>query len=406
MNIIDYLPAFVKRFQIVIIIGVTTVKINKLHIREQNEALVLKGIIDHKNISRAELSSLTGLNKASVSSITKTLLEDNLISETGIGPASNQGGRKPIMLQFNPQAATIVSIDLGVDYIKGILTYLDGAEIQYIERKRLTVNANSVLAIVEEMIDSLKKDHTNKFNKIIGMSIGIHGVVQENQINFTPYYDLDTIDLYQELKKNHDFPIFIENEANLAALGEYTFSDYAENIVSLSIHSGIGAGIVKSGILQKGKHGEAGEIGHSILFPSGEICPCGNKGCLERYASSSVLYNLVSNIKNIPFVDSSVIAEVSQDIDVNKLLQKNAYFLSIGINNIATIYDPEIVIINSSVYQKLPYLLQEVQMHLESQFSKNIVVQTSSLADKATLYGGISLCCQTFLNIQQLKMNA
>lgn len=377
--------------------------VNKYKIREQNESLILKGIIDHKNISRAELAVLTGLNKASVSSITKTLLDDGLIFETGIGNASTLGGRKPILLQFNPKAAVILSFDIGVDYLKGTLAYLDGEVVQSFQKKRIVVSAETVIPMLQQSIEKLT---LTVDILIVGMCVAIHGVVNKNEIIFTPYYDLDTIDLYQELSQRYEFPVFIENEANLAALGEYVFSLGSKTLVSLSIHSGIGAGIVDSGILRKGHFGEAGEIGHSILYPNGKKCPCGNHGCLEQYASNSVLYENLAQTKQLDFVDSTIIQELmtADDQETISALVDNAFLLSIGINNILTIYDPEVVVINSSIYRNNPAMLSMINDHLTSRFARNVNIQNSRLGSRATLFGGIALCCQNFLNIKELKL--
>lgn len=379
--------------------------VNKYKIREQNESLILKGIIDHKNISRAELAVLTGLNKASVSSITKTLLDDGLIFETGIGNASTLGGRKPILLQFNPKAAVSLSFDIGVDYLKGTLAYLDGEEVVTIQNKRIIVSAATVINLLQQ---SVKELTANTDILIVGMCVAVHGVVNNNKIVFTPYYDLDTIDLHQKLSQFFEFPIFIENEANLAALGEYVFSLDSKTLVSLSIHSGIGAGIVDGGILRKGHFGEAGEIGHSILYPNGKKCPCGNRGCLEQYASNSVLYENLASIKELEYVDSTIVQQLveSDDEKTAAALADNAFLLSIGINNILTVYDPEIVVINSSTYRNNPALLSMIKTHLTSRFARNVQIQNSKLGSQATLFGGIALCCQNFLNIKELKLYA
>lgn len=377
---------------------------NKYRIREQNESLILREIIAHKNISRAELAKLIGLNKASVSSITKSLIEDNLIFETGIGAAGNQGGRKPILLQFNPKAATALSFDLGIDYLKGSLSYLSGETIAFIEKRRINVSSSTIVHLLTDSIVDLQKDSPDNTPSIIGMTIGVHGVVHENNVLFTPYYDLDTTSLYDELSQHFSYPLYIENEANLAALGEYAFSESSENLVSISIHSGIGAGIVDGGTVQKGRHGQAGEIGHSIYLPDGKLCPCGNKGCLEQYASNTALYEIIKQKNGLKHVDSTTVENLKEEPEIQRELEKNAHILSVGINNIAAIYDPEVVIINSSIYQKIPTLLQYLRAELNGRFSKKTRIEISTLGNQATLYGGIALCCQNFLNIQQLKL--
>ena len=378
--------------------------VDKFKIRAQNEAIILKSIIDHKNISRADLAKLTNLNKASVSSITKTLLEDELVLETGIGNASAVGGRKPVQLQFNPKVATVLSLDVGVDFLKGFYCYLDGKEIAWIENKNIVINKETIISQVQEMIQQLTKEN---ISSVVGLCLGIHGVVDRNQIAFTPYYDLHKMDLLAELEALYSFPIYLENEANLAALGEYSFSLPGENLISLSVHSGIGAGIVVGGKLSKGQNGEAGEVGHAILYPAGKLCPCGNHGCLEQYASNAVLYEQAQAFLPGQKINSTVLEReyLAGNVEIQKLLFENAYLLSIGITNIATIYDPETVVINSSIYSKVPALVSHIRQHLRGRFTREVHIVASQLGEKSTVYGGVVKVCQNFLSIQNLKLN-
>ncbi|MBP2099609.1 ROK family transcriptional regulator [Enterococcus rivorum] len=381
---------------------------SKYSIREQNEATILKTIIDKKIISRAELSVVTGLNKASVSSITKTLLEEELVTETGIGDGSTSGGRKPILLEFNGQSALSISFDIGYNYVEALLSYLDGTELETVSQRKISVNTTNVVSLIKEIITQFEQKIPKTKHGIIGVTIAIHGIIHQNKIVFTPYYDLDQMNLYEELTASLTYPIYLENEANLAALGEYTFSSTFDSLVSLSIHSGIGAGIVEDGKLQLGKHGKAGEIGHSILYPHGRQCPCGNHGCLEQYASNKVLYDTFSEAKGLSSVNSKIISEAyhSQDPAAVELINNNCFLLSIGINNIVTLYDPEIVIINSSLYREIPTMIELVKQQIESQFSKDIIIKNSSLKNRATLYGCITINAQHFLNVQKLKLEA
>lgn len=380
---------------------------SKYTIREQNEANILKTVIDEKEISRAEISVQTGLNKASVSAITKKLIEDQLIFETRVGDASNAGGRKPIMLTFNRQSSLVIAFDIGYNYIEAMLAYIDGTVVETVSERRISVSAETIVAQIQAVIKNFQTVQPATPHGIVGMTIAIHGVVYKNRPTFTPYYDLDQIDLQKALEVFYDFPIFIHNEANLAALGEYTFSSQYQSLVSISIHSGIGGGIVEGGRLQLGKHGQAGEIGHSILYPFGRPCPCGNHGCLEQYASNKVTYNEFAELKHLDDVNSEILLSyvAHGDEDALALIKKNAELLSIGINNIAALYDPDIVVINSSLYRRIPAMVEMVTATLESRFSKDIVVRNTLLDDKATLYGAFAVSAQNFLNIQKLKLN-
>ena len=263
---------------------------SKYTIRENNEATILNAIISQKEISRAELSVLAGLNKASVSSITKKLLEDELVHEDRIGDAARIGGRKPIMLTFNGKAALTLSLDVAPNYVEGLIAYIDGKVLYESEIKGIKVSSDNVLAYITEMVEKLTQHAVETPHGITGLCVAIHGLVTQEEIIFTPNYTLQS-NLKAQLEEIYPFYVYLENEANLAALGEYTFGSISDSVVSLSIHTGIGAGIVENGKLRTGKKGIAGEIGHSILYPDGRKCPCGNDGCLEQYASHQAIYS-------------------------------------------------------------------------------------------------------------------
>ncbi|WP_265458099.1 ROK family transcriptional regulator [Enterococcus sp. HY326] len=379
----------------------------KYTMREQNEASILSEIINRKEVSRAELAVSTKLNKASVSAITKDLIDNDLVVETRIGNASITGGRKPTLLTFNGKSAIVIAIDIGIDYIESMLAFIDGAIIDTTKDKHISITKENVLEYLEKTIDGFLKYSVEAPHGIVGITIAIHGLVEHNQIVFTPYYDLDQMDLHNELSSKYDFPVFIQNEANLAAMGEYTFTSESKRLFSISIHSGVGGGIVENGELWLGQNGKAGEIGHSILFPNGKICPCGNHGCLEQYISHKVLYaKLAEYDRHLTRINSDLIKKMFFDGDpyVRKLLKENVELLSIGINNVVMLFDPEIVIINSSVYRKIPELVDLLKTNLKSNYSKNIILRNTTLDDRATLFGGFAVSAQKFLNIQNLKI--
>lgn len=381
---------------------------SKYTIREQNESLVLNTIINSDYTSRAEISQITSLNKATVSEITKKLIDDKLVRETGIGLASSAGGRKPIMLQFNGKSALSISLDVGYNYIEGILSYIDTSVISSISLRNLSISSDNIIKHIQECISFFIKKKTKSKHGIVGISIAIHGIVYENNILFTPNYDLENIDLNAELKKIVDFPIYIENEANLAALGEYTFSSSYSSLISFNVHSGIGAGIVENGELQTGIHGMGGEIGHSILFPSGKKCECGNQGCIELYASSKAIYERFKKSKNLTLSNSDIIREFykMKDEFTYDLIKENCLFLSIGINNIISMYDPEIILINSSLFRKIPDMITLVKENIKGVYASKVTIKESELGENAILFGGIALCAQNFLNVKNLKFTS
>lgn len=379
---------------------------DKYVIREQNASLVMEQIVQHAPISRATLSANIGLNKATVSDITKKLLEEKIIEEIGIGESSHSGGRKPILLQLNKKAGLSIAIELGYDFISTMVTYLDGEVVFYNKERGTFIKKENVLSHISDIIENYEKISNLTTYGIVGIGIAIHGIVNKNNILFTPYYDLEKIELYEELTKLYQYPIHIENEANLTAIGESTFSTEFNNLISLSIHSGIGAGIIIDGQLFTGLDGRAGEVGHSILYPDGRTCPCGNKGCLEQYCSDKVLLEQFKELKQLSDVTPDLLAEhyYANDLAVQELIQQHCYNLSKGLNNIMTSFAPKIIYMNSSVIRRVPDILSFIRDNLESSFNKDIVIENSRLGSKASLFGATALNIRNFLNISHLKI--
>ncbi|MDN5372702.1 MAG: hypothetical protein PWR19_1748 [Carnobacterium sp.] len=377
---------------------------DKYTIREQNEAMVLSNIINHSEISRSAVSQNTGLNKASISEIVKKFINDKLINEIGIGSSSVSGGRKPILLQLNKKAGVSLGIDIGYDYVASMLTYLNGEIVKEKSSTGVLVTKENVISIIKDIIDSYTDLASNFPYQIIGITLAVHGIVFEKKIVFTPYYDLDKLDLLEELSKITTIPIYMENEANLTSLAENTFSTKKSNLISVSIHSGIGAGIIMNGSLYCGRHGRSGEIGHMILHPHGLSCPCGNQGCFEQYCSEKAILNQFRLIKNnfSLNLDDLVNEYRNNDTQTVSLIKDLIDHLSIGINNLIATYGPEIIYINSSLTRKIPEILLAVKNNMVSSFNKNTPLFESQLGAKATLLGASSLAIKNFLRVENL----
>ncbi|MDY4761791.1 ROK family transcriptional regulator [Streptococcus thoraltensis] len=377
---------------------------DKYVIRQQNESIVLKTIIENRTISRAEIANQVGLNKASVSSIVNDLLDKQIILETGIGSSGNSGGRKPISLEFNPASGMTLALDIGYNYVNYALAYLDGTFFIQ-EKLETSITKHNCIPHIIEIVNNLIQKMPKTHHGIIGMTIAIHGIVDHNHIVFTPSYNLDQLDLYLQLTNYFEFPIFLENEANLTALGEFTFFQSIDNIISISIHSGIGAGIIQNKKLLHGAHSQAGEMGHTILYPNGKLCSCGNHGCLEKYASNRAIYESFSQHFGLEKANSDNIVDAISNNDhyTTELLNAKTKELAVGINNLALLYDTQLIIVNSSIFLKLPQFLEPLKSALNSKFTREIDIIISESGDNATLYGGVALSVASFLNIESVQ---
>lgn len=369
--------------------------------REQNTHAILSQIINHPEISRAEISKQTNLNKASVSEIVRNLIDEQYVVETGIGKSSTAGGRKPILLKINKKAGFSFSFDVRYDRLSYMVTYLNG-EVFTFESVDMNIDQTNIVSVVENIIRNFQQSMENSPFGIIGIAIAIHGVVSKNKIIFTPYYDLSQIDLANELEKRLHLPIYLENEANLTALAEASMDATHKNLISVSIHTGVGAGIIIEEKLYHGFEGRSGEIGHTTLYPDGIACPCGNKGCLEQYCSQSSVLNAYRNAmeNELLTVDNLIMDYKNGENIAVKIIEDFAKNLSIGMTNLMGTYGPEIIYINNKIIKDIPSIIVKIREHLDQTMYKKIPVKISQVAQQASLYGATAMNIQNFLGVK------
>lgn len=383
---------------------------NKYSMREQNVSTVLSLIMNNNGLSRADISRITGLNKATVSDIVNELLINKYVIEDGSGESTTQGGRKPIFLRINGFAGVSISIDLGKDYIISSMNLLNGTVLTQMEINDIYVTKDNVIDNIKyinsKFTNFLINNEIDLVYGVIGLTVAIHGIVHKNKIIFTPHYDLDQIDLYDKITSLLPYPVILENEANLSAVGEQLYSGDHKNMISISIHNGFGAGIIINNKLYYGTDGKSGEVGHMILVPNGTVCSCGNNGCIENYISTSAIRTRISDVvgKDLTYKEMSDYAN-SNNPKIESILDEVSLFTAIGLNNIISNYNPEIIYINSPLVKILPDYVERIKSCLVNQVTKNTVILPSRLGGKAILYGGYSTTVSTVLNLNFIKLD-
>lgn len=369
---------------------------------DNNLKLVLTHIINEGPISRATLAQQLGLTKATISALVQKLIDKHLVLE--LGSDNTARGRKPILLTFNSECGHVISINLEEKQISILSAYLTGesAIITYAPNyKSKTEIISHLIATLENVIQTLPPTP----HGVVGICIGIHGVVCDNKILFTPYSLYSEVDFVTALGEHFNIPIYLENEANLSIIGEKTFYYNYANMVGISIHSGIGLGLIINHQLFVGYNGNAGEFGHTIVEPNGIPCPCGNHGCLEQYASERALllsYNTAhgTNASLEEFIE----AYHQGDATACALIEQFIQYMSIGINNILNFFNPEVIVFNSPIVTALPNVLDEIETRLKNRMKNYCRLLPSGLTNNAILVGGVCICTQNFLELKYLSM--
>ncbi len=259
-------------------------------VREINLSLALRYIHNEAPASRAQIASATGLNKSTVSSLVDELIERRLIHEIGINAGGT--GRPATLLEINPQAGSIVGVELGVDFVAVALTDFTGNILWRQEANADPAQTQDkmiaqTLQLTGQAIEASRERALN----ILGLGLATPGTVdlKEGMLIFAPNLHWRNVPLRKIYAENTGLKVFVENDANAAALGEHLFgaARRCTDFIFVFAGVGIGGGLFLNGQLYRGKNGYAGEIGHAPIMagPTQAPCHCGNRGCWETYAN-------------------------------------------------------------------------------------------------------------------------
>jgi predicted NBD/HSP70 family sugar kinase len=259
-------------------------------LREHNLALVLRQLAAAgaraAAASRADVAAVTGLTRATVSSLVDELVRGGLVEE--LGPATPGGvGRPATGLRLAGTGPAGLGLEVNVDYLAAVVVDLTGA-VRHRSMHRADQRGRAPGAVADSLCalaDRAAAAGAAQGLAVAGVAVAVPGLVQENVVRLAPNLDWHNVTLPPPLP---GLPVTVENEANLAALGE-AHAQSTMDFLYVSGEIGVGAGIVLRGELLRGDHGWAGELGHVTVHPDGPPCHCGSRGCLEQYAGQEAI---------------------------------------------------------------------------------------------------------------------
>lgn len=370
-----------------------------------NEKLVLKEIFNHQNISRTEISKNLGINKATISSILNKLKSKSLVREVGEGDSTKSGGRKPILLKVNHLYGYFISLDLTYSSVEVMYNYFDGNVIQHESYKLPNDNVSSILDILKEHVDVREKHDT--IHGLLGMSVSIHGVVDNDQnVIYLPFHKTDGVSITEMLKEFAQVPVMIENEANLSALYERNFkhSLSINNLIALSIHKGIGAGLIINNKLYRGAKGEAGEIGKTLVSKVSNNVETYHK-IEDIFSQEALLQNLSHQLGETLTLSKLIQYYKERNSVVVQEMEQFINKIAILIHNLNTQFNPNAFYVNCPLINEMPEILEEIKEQFK-QYSRNeIQIKLNSNVKYATLLGGTLAIIQKVLQIEDIQLD-
>jgi predicted NBD/HSP70 family sugar kinase len=273
--------------------------IRQASLREHNLALVLREVATagtrststltaRHPFSRADIATETGLTRSTVSALVDDLIAGRLVVE--VAPTPKVGaGRPSVGLALDPRGPAGLGLEINVDYLAACVIDLTGAvrhrEVHHGDQRPR--RPADVLADLAELAESALSGATAQNLHLAGAAMAVPGLVQTQMVRLAPNLGWRNVEMPAEIA---GIPVRVDNEANLAAMGELFTNPHAgRNFIYVSGEIGIGAGVMVGGEILGGARGFSGEMGHVAVQPNGPACRCGAYGCLEQYAGQEAM---------------------------------------------------------------------------------------------------------------------
>ncbi|MEV4054675.1 ROK family transcriptional regulator [Amycolatopsis sp. NPDC049688] len=266
--------------------------------RARNLEVVLGAVGRGGPLTRAALAEVTGLTKSTVSKLVGDLVDAGLLAETGPARAGERG-RPGVAVVLSGARVASLGLELNVDYLAVRVLDLTGG-VRFAARRERDNRGSRPKKVLGELqalaTEALTEAHRLGL-EVAGAVLAVSGPVGDGVLFSAPnlgWQDVRPADLLRL-----PVPVELDNEANLAALGELWYGDGERDFLYVSGEIGIGAGLVVNGTLFAGATGLAGELGHVVVAPEGTPCRCGGSGCLETYAGQEALL-AAGNAASVP----------------------------------------------------------------------------------------------------------
>lgn len=305
----------------------------------------------------------------------------------------------------------VVGVDLGGTKISTALADFEG---NVLSQSIIPTNAHEgeerVLERIIKSIQSVMSEGDANLEDIKAIGIGSPGPLDSKKgiIITTPNLPFNNFNLVRPLKEKFNVPVFLDNDANVAAIGEYMLGAGRgkKNMVYFTVSTGVGGGAIVDGNICRGNTSNALEIGHTTVSPFGPRCNCGNIGCLEALSSGTAIgkrgqeavnSKVETSLKKYDKVTSyEVFKEAANGDEVAKDIIDNALtFLGIGIANAISIFDPEMIVIGGGVSKAGDIVFEKVREVVKKRCFKAMAescqIVPAGLGTDAGVIGAVAL---------------
>jgi predicted NBD/HSP70 family sugar kinase len=370
-------------------------------LRALNERTLLEYLRSHQPTSRAQLARATRLSKPTVSQALAGLENAGLVRAVGQSIAS-KGGRIAILYEPNPDAGYVVGVDVGRGWVRSAVANMAGHIIARNDKPNDAQSASGLVELISHLARDVVVDAGLSWSQVVHAVIGTPGVFDEQskRVLFSSNLpDWGRHGLLAELRAAFGLSLSLENDANLAALGERSFGwgSSTSTFVYITIGTGVGMGIVMNGALYRGARGAAGEIGF-LPFGLDEVSEDSGKisdtylGMFEEATSAEAIVRQAQKLGLPASLSPRQIFDAAQQGDSKALavVEQEGYRLALAITVITAVLDPELIVLGGGIGQRGELLLPPLERRLQQLTPLRPRIVASKLGDDSVLLGSIA----------------
>lgn len=350
------------------------------------------------SLTQAEIARSTGLSAATVSNIVRELKDGGTVEVT----PTSAGGRRARSVSLSGDAGIVVGVDFGHTHLRVAIGNL-AHQVLAEESEPLDVDASSAQGFgrAEQLVNRLIETTGISPEKIIGVGLGVPGPidVESGTLGSTSILPGWTgINPSQELAGRLGVPVYVDNDANLGALGELVWGSGrgVRDLAYIKVASGVGAGLVIDGHIYRGPGGTAGEIGHITLDESGPVCRCGNRGCLETFTAARYVLPLLKPSHG-PDLTMERMVQLAREGDpgCRRVIGDVGRHIGSGVANLCNLLNPSRVVLGGSLAEAGELVLgpirDSVSRYAIPSAARQLSVLPGALGARAEVLGALAL---------------
>jgi|LSQX01.2.fsa_nt_gb predicted NBD/HSP70 family sugar kinase len=388
---------------------------NPTQMQLENRSTLLKLLRRNNYICRKDLAEMSGLTSAAVTNLIRDLINVGLVEE--VKEPSINLGRNAIPLKLSLSKFLVVGACFRRN---GLLSYgisdLGGNIIKKYEIKQsVDKPASDILDDLYSRIKTLTEELSSQ-GKVIGLGLAFPGPInmKKGEIQYlTNLPGWENVPVLRFFEEQFKLPVILDDVANAIAIAESWFGigKNHNNLISILLSKGVGAGVITNGHIYHGSFGFAGQIGHVSINYNGPQCECGNKGCLELYCSTLALLKRAREIYDEQKIASfnDIKTRFDQgDPRIIEIVKEVGFYLGIAIVNLVNSYNPSLIVLNGEMTVFGSALLNSIKETVQSRLTSNVFaelkIEYSSLQEDPVLLGAIAMICEYFFNHPDLRM--